>query len=505
MSDSSIRTDRPDVVVIVLDCVRAWDFPDGADPLPGMPFLESLRKEAVTFPNAVAPAPWTVPSHASLFTGRYPWEHGTHGKAALTLRKDVPRLPQMLKPLGYRTVSLSANVLINPPSGLVEGFDAAAWGSLIDLFLRFGSQTVPPHSQGMDGNDPGKKLALAGSVLSRLPHEDVPFRSILERNVTLPALAGYAWRGMRGLDRRDEFSLARWIEPTFEQVLETTPSNDPLFCFINFCDAHEPYFPWPEEVGTPELLWRSLRTRQDRPGWLAQKDGHAKWDLQLLHRFYRASIRSIDHRIQRVVESLQRHGRWENTLLVVTSDHGQAFGERGMMYHRFRVDESMIRIPLWVRFPRSAHANRRAEGWASLVDIVPTVLELVGHGSSDGLDGRSLATLVDRPRQDPVLAIADGTMGERWIPSSRLAELDRVAVAVFAEGTKVTYTESPDETHAYDILQDPREARDVWADRGPQLGYWSGLAQETVVKLRSTPQSTQAPEVLERLRAWGYL
>ncbi len=505
MSRSPETSHLPDVIIVVLDCVRAWDFPDGVEGLSGTPFLDALRKESVTFPKAVAVAPWTIPSHATLFTGRLPWEHGTHGKGSLTLRKEVPRLPQLLKKLGYRTVSLSANALICPPSGLVEGFDAAAWGSLIDLFLRFGNKTTPSHSQGLGGAFEEVKLGLGGKLLSRLPHEDIPFRSILERNVSIPALAGHAWRGVQGADPRDEFSVARWIEPTFEEILQSTRKDEPLFCFINFCDAHEPYFPWPEAVRTPGLIWRSLRTRQDRPGWLARTDRNGSWDLSLLHRLYRASIRSMDHRIQRVVESLQRHGRWENSLLVVTSDHGQAFGEKGMIYHRFRVDESMIRIPLWVRFPRSAHGNMRAEGWASLVDVVPTVLEAVGHVPHDPLAGSSLTQLISQPRREPVMAIADGTMGERWIPAARQEELDRVSVAVFAEDVKVTYTATPDEVHAYEIVQDPREQRDVWAERRTELGFWADLAKEVSGKLQSAPPVAPSPGVLERLQGWGYV
>jgi arylsulfatase A-like enzyme len=342
-------------------------------------------------------------------------------------------------------------------------------------------------------------------MLSRLPHDEIPFRSILERNVSLPAAIGHAWRGLRQSDPRDEFSVARWIEPTFEETLRTTKLGQPLFCFLNFCDAHEPYYPWPEVIHSFEMMWRSLRTRQDRQGWLSRKDENGSWDLDLLHRLYRSSIRSIDHRIQRIVESLQRHGRWQDTLFVLTSDHGQAFGEKGMMYHRFRVDESMIRIPLWVRFPQGRHANKTAVGWASLVDVVPTVLESVGQPQTDHSDGRSLVQLIDQPRPEPVMAVADGTMGERWIPASRQAELDRVAVAVFTEASKITYTETPDELHAYDILQDPRELEDVWTRHSTGFGQWSSLAKDIAMKLRSTPETIQSPEVMERLRAWGYL
>ncbi|MCI4351653.1 MAG: sulfatase-like hydrolase/transferase, partial [Thermoplasmata archaeon] len=69
-----------------MDCVRARDFPGGPEPVTGMPTVEALAKESVQFPRAVSPAPWTIPSHASLFTGLYPWEHGVTMVGEVALR-----------------------------------------------------------------------------------------------------------------------------------------------------------------------------------------------------------------------------------------------------------------------------------------------------------------------------------------------------------------------------------------------------------------------------------
>src|ERR1700693_5078851 len=111
---------RPDLLVVVMDCVRASDFPGGTSPVPGMPTAEKLVRESIRFPRAISVAPWTIPSHASLFTGLYPWENGVHMLRELRLDPSVPTLAGMLAKAGYSTFSLSSNGFICPDIGLVN-------------------------------------------------------------------------------------------------------------------------------------------------------------------------------------------------------------------------------------------------------------------------------------------------------------------------------------------------------------------------------------------------
>lgn len=495
----------PNIVLLVMDCVRASDFPGGSDDAPTMPVVEGLRKESVEFPRAVSAAPWTIPSHASLFTGLYPWEHGDHGLRSLVLDSELPTLPKLLRRHGYRSGSFSANSLICPVTGLTHGFDFVTWGNMSDMFLRFAHGADPPHaaSEGSTGI-PVRRPSLH-HLLSRIPFEELPIRAQLERRIAAPAYVAQLREKLRRCDQDDGHEIARWIEPTMERFIRSVPADAPVFCFVNLVDAHEPYFPDPEVLRRHGGALGFVRLRQDRVGWLDPDRASNRWDLAFLHDLYRAAIRRTDRRIGRIVELLQRTGRWEDTLFVITSDHGQAFGEHGMLFHRFRVDDPLVRVPLLVRMPHGRHAGAVGKGWASPVDLAPTCLDLVEDRSSVRLPGTRLEDLVDAPRPDPVFAVHDGTLGDRWVPQSRRAELERVAVAAFQGDTKVVVQFSPTQHHSFDLRTDPAEAHDTWGDHGGELRELAGRAEAVGQALAALPKARTDFAVQYRLESWGYI
>lgn len=496
---------KPNLVVVVMDCVRAWDFPGGFEAVDGLPFVGELRRESVTFPRAASPAPWTMPSHASLFTGLYPWEHGMHGRRSLALSPSVPRLPDLLRASGFRSACLSANPLVSPTTGLAAGFDVSAWGSLFEMFLRLDHRTTPPKSVPSQRSPVATKEGWRASLLRRLPYDELPLRTILERNVWMPTVAGKALEGLRDCPGHDAFDVARWIEPTFSDWVASISADRPVFTFINLLDAHEPYFTDPSARDATVGWGRYARLRQDRLGWLEHERRRTRRDADLLHGLYRESIRRLDRRVRGIVDVLRQSGRWEDTLFVLTSDHGQAFGENGMMYHRFRVDDAQIRIPMIVHLPGGEHGGATGRGWASLIDIVPTVFRALDTESPVRVSGWPLQDLVDDERRDPLFAISDGTIGERWIPESRRPELDRTAAAVYRGALKVVLEQSPREVHAYNVEQDPREARDLAAARTPEMIDLEAEGDAVIRYLEERPKEAPSEEVSERLKAWGYI
>jgi arylsulfatase A-like enzyme len=496
---------RPNILVVIMDCVRAWDFPGGREATGGLPFVETLLRESVAFPRAAAVAPWTLPSHATMFTGLNPWEHGVHGKSSLFLSPQVPRLPDLLRPLGYKSAIVSANPTLCPTTGLTTGFDYATWGTMLDLFARLDHGRNPPHVYPEPPTQSVGRESIRSRVLRRLPYQEIPFRSILERNVVIPTVAGAVLERLRGCELDDAFAVARWIEPTIDKFLKSVPEQDPVFCAVNLLEAHEPYFANPGEFPDGAGWWRYSRLRQDRPGWLAHEKRRQGRDAEFLRQLYRQSVARLDRRIKGIVEAFEHAGRWDNTCLILTSDHGQAFGENGMMYHRFRVDESLIRIPLVVRFPRGQRGGETARGWASQLDIAPTCFRVSGSEPPANLTGVPLFDLIDADRPTPVVAITDGSIGEQWIPESRRPELDRLGAAAYQDGWKVTYTAEPDEYHAYDVDRDYRESSDCWTAQGESLKELASRARDAVGKILSGPQGSISAEVSDRLKAWGYI
>lgn len=243
----------PDIVVVVMDCVQATEFSRALGTDGGA--LSELRTESVLFPRAASVAPWTLPSHASLFSGLYPWEHGCHGKGALQLSPKIARIPQWLKRLGYRTYSVSGNPIISPSYGLVDGFDRAAWGEWWERAYRV--LETPPNLY--EGSEVPSRANAAQSRRRRIART---LTVAAQRAPFIMAATDTILRRLKGLDRDITGSINPWIEPTLGRWLANSPDPSPFFCFINFIDAHEPYL---EVAGRPEgsNWWRCLRIPQD--------------------------------------------------------------------------------------------------------------------------------------------------------------------------------------------------------------------------------------------------
>jgi arylsulfatase A-like enzyme len=506
----------PDVVIVVLDCVRALDFADGATPVEGMPFLSSLRSEVATFPRAVSPSAWTIPSHASLFTGLYPWEHGMHLKSTLQLDASLPTIGTLLQREGYASFSLSANGFVSPEFGLTNGFQRAAWGAWWERFARvFSSRDKPPCSWteaapsaivGPGANDP-TGLPPAFQAVSRLVHPLVEDRDPFWMPLAINALNRTA-SGMIHPTEPYSLSLSPWIEATFDGWLRSQAPTTPVYSFINFLDAHEPYFTDPRRVTGPIDWWRYAALRMDKTRALAGTWKPTDREYRMIHRLYRDMIAQLDTRIGRIVTSLRENGRWENTLFVLTSDHGQAFGEHDFLFHGYRVWEPVLRIPLWVHFPGGAHAGARGTGWASLVDVAPTVLDALGQSAQRYPSAYPLAGLLDSPRGAPVLGISDGIHVRHVLESlcgpERLRFWDGPMVAAYEGDQKVIRDVWAERDSVYDLARDPGELNDLGPSGGSGSELLLGAARDAGRRLTAGPSSGQSPEVEERLRSWGY-
>ena len=497
-------TSRPNILLVVLDCVRAWDFPGGPDAVPGMPTVDRLRRESWEFPRAASVAHWTVPSHASLFTGLYPWQHGVHAKGKLALDPNTQQVDRMLRDSGYATLSVSANGLISPTLGFSTACDRAAWG--VSLFNRFGEGTAPPQ-----GSQLGSTRAATAEGFVRNRMKALSYWSA----VYLARYPGFWDLGTRAVHRlRHPASplpprLAPWLEPTLERWVREVPADRPLYTFINLLDAHEPYLCTPSPEGDPASWVRYAGTRQDRLGWVSGEWSPNAEEFGRLHALYRGTLQLIDRRLERIIEAFRAAGRWDNTLMVLTSDHCQAFGEHGALFHINGIDEPEVRVPLIVRPPGGLSGPKSAQGWASLVDVVPTCLEAAGATAAVGnLHGVSLTSLFEAPRPGPVLALNDGLVHARdaaRAPSGRRESLDRLMVGGYLDDRKVILDTATGQYRAFRIEQDRQETRDRWDDERADFAPISDFVNDVGRTLLGGADHTLGEEVEDRLKSWGYI
>ncbi|MGB6501178.1 MAG: sulfatase-like hydrolase/transferase [Thermoplasmata archaeon] len=488
-----MRSGPPDVVLVVMDCVRQDLFADqlGSGALP---FLSTVQGEFLRFSKAVAPASWTIPSHASLFTGRYPWDHGAHYKGGGVLGPALPTIAEYLRDRGYRTTCLSANGYVQPGTGLTRGFEQLRWGGDREFFLRFLAQE--PSCPSLNGADAAVHARLerdsSASPLRvgtmRALSRFTPFCDALNRVGGKVKGASPAYVGP-------------WIEREFDRAL-VDAERQPVFTFVNLLEAHEPYF---ANAGRPigARDWLAYaRTTQVSEQWTRGEAEPTANDLAWSKRDYLASMQVIDERVGHLVRLLRSHDRWDRTLFVLTSDHGQTFGEGGRMYHRLNLQEEITRIPLWVKF---AGAEGRSPGtddrsWVSLVDLPTTIARSVEPSGAFGDPESVPLQAADRAPNRTVYSLTDGvgpSEGES-LPAARRETLDRVQIAGYRGSFKSIVDQSGTEYHfrltrsgATLVAPDDREFdAAAFADIG--------------LKLRTVLDQRTPTSVSQRIAGWGY-
>lgn len=305
-------------------------------------------------------------------------------------------------------------------------------------------------------------------------------------------------------------SVSPWIEPTLHKVLTEIPRSRPVFCVVHLNDAHEPYFRPANGVGngasnhTPMVRQDYMRRIEGR--WTPTEE-----ELAAAHTLYRGMIRSLDHRIEELVTEFSELRDIDGALVLITADHGQAFGEGGWLFHMSSSEEAVLRVPLIVRFPHAALTGR-GKGWASTVDIFSTVLEATGLHPSMTRDNHPLQTLFEKERPTPAWALGDGLPLRHLtgIVSIPLALRERVAsrlwLAAYEGPLKLVYDFT---THKFNQQRvDVSHGTEACLSESELDEGRSRIRAETMrlaeVILRCQGDG-DSEEVLRRLGSWGYV
>lgn len=411
----------PDVLIVVLDCLR-WDAPFKEGPIRAdMPNLARLESEATTYSNAIAPSHWTVPSHASILTGLEPWEHRTFRGSTLQLPPDVTTYAERFRREGFRTVCLSANPFISPLTGLSRGFEEAAWGQFSDCFRRFQPNSMPVgRTSGLqsrlnmpvgwtDEGIPGPLRDYLRRMSTRFP---LPWEIYLQAN-----------RMSGGWSRRHQIpAVSEWIERELSQFLSNISPNEPVFAVVNLLDAHEPYFGVLSNGGGPDPDWLwAYSGPLDKSDWREGRYPPTPRDIARITRLYRAASEILDRRLGKVISAFNSGRDPSRVDLVVVGDHGQSLGERGELYHVRGTNFSTLRVPLIVRASDSCRPSRHD----SRVSVTQTVRllakESMGVATVLRASGKEGGPLFDSAVSEPLIpALVDSPPTSRTSPGREL-------------------------------------------------------------------------------------
>ncbi|WP_435006107.1 sulfatase [Tundrisphaera lichenicola] len=349
----------PNVLFIVLDTVRAKSLSLYGYPRDTTPRLSSLAAKGVAFTEARSTAPWTLPSHASMFTGRWPSDLFQHPEQQFD--PAAPTLAQYLSRNGYATGGFVANTFYcNSGFGMGRGFDRYE-----DFYETFDTT-------------PGEVLrhSALGRRFVELVDEDSAIRP----------------DGRKDADRINADFLD-WL---------TTQKHRPFFGFLNYLDAHAPYIVpanaerrFGNQPITPEQYqilssWQKLKSPPSDPK-----------QLELARDAYDDCIAYLDHALGQLFDQLDRRGILENTIVIVTSDHGEELGEHQLIGHGQSLYREEVHVPLLLVKPGRLPSGLRITEPVSLRDLPATIVDLLGLPESSPFPGRSLAALWSETPTDP--------------------------------------------------------------------------------------------------------
>lgn len=348
--------DRPNLVIVSIDTLRADRVGAYGHARPTTPRIDQLAAEGVLFENAFSHAPTTAPSHMTLFTGLYPEAHRVrnmfNGEKRLSdrwLGPGIPTLAGILRDAGYTTVARTAGGNLGGTSGFARGFDSFV---------------------GISGRDVTDEFRAASQELSRLAGEFEPF-----------------------------------------------------FLFVHTYEVHAPYLPpkrYRDQFVDPDYRGRIIGdsgklarvskggyTQRHRAFW-DRVDRESPADMNHLLDLYDAGVRYTDDALGMLLDRIDASGVGDRTIVVVLSDHGEEFGEHGGFEHQALWRE-LLQVPLVMRVPeaiRTGWSERRVSEVVGLVDVLPTLLELLSIPAPSHLHGRSLVPRIEGDGSGPAWVFA---------------------------------------------------------------------------------------------------
>lgn len=440
--------DSTNVLLLVVDSLR-YDIISGKKG-PHTPNIDRLVDDGVTFSRCFSQGISTAPAMTAMLTGRLPLDYGGHWY----LEEDQPTFAQQFQRVGYTTGAVHSNPYVSERRNFDRGFD------------QFHEEIVAfEPDRGLE-QAPEKILRL----LSRLSR-------ILSRTPYMPAPK---------------------VNKELLSFVESSP--DSWFCWAQYMDVHGPYLGGQATYRKKlraEFLWRKAAVRS--PDDVTEPEHEELWQN------YCAEIEYLDKHIGGLLDALREQGELEDTLIILTADHGEEFYEHGRYGHGNLPYTELTHVPLVMSFPSSADINTtNVNNIVRSVDILPTAIDFIGETLDSEMErrciGQSLLPAID---------------GESVAPDYVVTEKRIRGEQAFRIGIRdgewcYLYDGKTDCRHLYDLNTDPNEQEDLVDNELEVRNRFETVLEERFSEIQETSDGITTPNldedtgVEERLRALGY-
>ena len=453
------------------------------------PNLDMLAADGTLFENVIAPANWTGAAIASILTGLYPTSHG-YTNLRYFLDNEIKTLPGILQENNYKTVCFSNNMYISSRTGLAQGFDQFFYQGGLDADRK---------------SNPKKSYhSLTAQVKKMLPHRlKSHLRDVIDSTNIQKSL------------KRDDGACK--TEKAFKKW-HTAQNNDntPFFAYIHYQEPHSIYFPprpYRKRFFSGSWLKESSYLKFDHIGYYAGQVDFSEQDIQHYQELYDGEIAYLDWRIGRLFDYLKEQNIFDNTLIIVTADHGELFGENGYLWHAFCLHDSLIKVPMIIHFPEW-FARGTNTNLVQTNDIVPTICDGLGINWEYESEKQAFSFLSSKSRNAALTeTYSPEKMIDRWL--KRRTDLDKEEFTQYIRDIKSYRTLSEKYiwgsdgwNELYDLAADPLEKENLIDRRSEQAQFLSQKLSEWNETLRPHVADPTHPgfdkDTWEKLKALGY-
>ena len=401
--------DDKNVMLITIDTLRRDHIGAyGEAPAAPTPHMDALAKDGILFMDAITPMPETAPAHASMMTGRHPIRHGVLSNTH-KLAGHQETLAEVLSGEGYATAAFVSSFAVDSRVGLDQGFQV------------YDDDLAP---------------------LPGLSHINL-LQWTLKVWMAVGNPAATPWMLERG-GKQTNARLFGWLDQNAEK---------PFFAWVHYFEPHAPYEPWGLEGfahnGTPENP--AISHRDILP--LGDAATYTEADHKALHELYREEVSYSDGLVGEVLAKIDELGIKDETLVIVTADHGEMLGEHGLNYHHHGMFDEVLRIPLIIRAPGTRAKTRIVEQQVRLMDLANTVLDYLKIDPMKASEGVELMGYAEGVRSKTIWSSLVGRRARSFAEGA--------LVGMRSNGVKYIRDIVTGEESLYHLLEDPKELVDL--------------------------------------------
>lgn len=510
---------KPNILLIILDTLRRDHLSGYGYTRNTSPYLDEFSTQATVFERAIAPAQWTIPSHASIFTGLYPSTHQVT-QASDKLSGSYPTLAEILQVDGYHTVGFSNNPLV----GVLNNDLTRGFGEFYNYSGAAPNRPIDQTRTRIRRTLATQFRRVAGRVSNLFAQHDVLFRMSLNPTFfpALSRLVNYKGHTERSVDD----VLDYW------SVHQSGGADRPLFTFLNLMGAHAPYRPPQDSLKSiaPELandrhaFGFISNFNGDPARWASPIDSPLEdWQTYAIDAFYDAEIAHQDQAVGHLLNTLKQAGHLDNTVVMIAADHGEGHGDHRFFGHGFVVYQELVHVPLMIHYPERFPAKRVKTNistrriFHTALDIAGVTPPLASDDPNADVDNLSLVRATNGR-----LDTEGGIVYSEAVPPKTFLHVLEHRTPYHIDELQLTQTRRGiyEGNHKlavvgdaieglFDVIDDPTEQRDLAPDQHELAGTLQTKVSQFVTQITeqradSSHKGGVSEDVADNLRQLGY-